>query len=76
MGEYITKIGEPMVYGLTVLKNAPNKELAIKFVDFILSEKGMAIMEANGQPSMIPSMSESFESIPVALKKYALPYSQ
>lgn len=72
-GEFITKIGEPMVYGLTILKDAPNKELAMKFVDFILSDKGMAIMKANGQPSMVPSMSETYQSIPVSLKKYALP---
>ncbi len=76
IGEYITKKGEPMVYGLTVLKNAPNKKLAMKFVDFILSDKGIAIMEANGQPSVIPSMSESYDAIPTSLKKYALPYAQ
>lgn len=72
-GEFITKKGEPMVYGLTILKDAPNKELAMRFVDFILSDKGMAIMKANGQPSMVPSKSETYQSIPASLKKYALP---
>ena len=33
----ITKTGQAMVYGITVLDNAPNKDLAMKFLDFILS---------------------------------------
>ncbi len=70
-GEFITKKGEPMVYGITVLENAPNKELAIKFMDFFLSKAGMAIMEKNGQPSLIPSKSETYQYIPDKLKKYA-----
>ena len=38
-GKFITKTGEPMVYGITLLKNAPNKENAMKFLDFFLSTK-------------------------------------
>ncbi|MCP4553458.1 MAG: tungstate ABC transporter substrate-binding protein WtpA [Bacteroidetes bacterium] len=71
-GETITKIGEPMIYGITIPKNAPNNENAIKFVDFILSDEGMKIMEKNGQPSLIPLKSDSFKNIPESLKKYAL----
>lgn len=72
-GEVIQKKGEPMVYGITICKNAPNKELATKFVEFFLDrEKGMKIMEDNGQPSVIPSFTETFDRIPENLKKYAL----
>ena len=68
----ITKIGAPMVYGITIPKNAPNPELAEKFVQFVLKkEKGMKIMEEMGQPSLIPAKSESFEKIPKSLKKFA-----
>jgi molybdate/tungstate transport system substrate-binding protein len=70
-GEFITKKGEPMVYGITILKNAPHKETALQFVDFLLSDKGMKIMEQNGQPSLIPSISETYFNIPDVLKKYA-----
>jgi len=71
-GTTITKKGQPMVYGITILDDAPNRQLALKFVDFILSEDGGAkIMEKNGQPSMIPSYSESYEAIPQQLKQYA-----
>lgn len=73
-GTTLTKIGQPMVYGITVLDNAPNKELAIKFLDFILSKQGGSkIMEENGQPSMVPTYSETYESIPQELKQYAKP---
>lgn len=71
-GETITKIGEPMIYGITIPKNAPNEETAQKFVDFMLSEKGMNIMEKNGQPSLVPFKSDSYNNIPESLKKYAL----
>ena len=71
-GEIITKKGAPMVYGITIPKNAPNPVLAEKFLQFLLSkEKGLKIMENNGQPSLIPSESETFENIPEFLKKYA-----
>jgi len=71
-GEFITKKGEPMVYGITILKNAPNKKAAIKFVEFLLDkEKGMKIMEKNGQPSAVPMPSSSYEKIPEELKKFA-----
>lgn len=72
-GEKITKRGEPMVYGITILDKAANKELAQEFMKFILSKDGgMAIMEKNGQPSMIPSASSTYEKIPDMLKQYAL----
>lgn len=72
-GTYIQKNGQAMVYGLSVLNNAPNKELALKFVDFVLSkEHGTRIMEANGQASLVPSKTSSYDDIPNLLKKYAL----
>ncbi len=71
-GTTITKIGQPMVYGITVLKNAPNKHIAMKFADYILSKDGGSkIMETNGQPSIVPAVSGSFDAIPQELKKYA-----
>ena len=71
-GEFITKIGAPMVYGITIPTNAPNKKLAEKFVQYILEkEKGMKIMEEKGQPSLVPSISETYDEIPELLKQYA-----
>jgi len=71
--ETITKKGEPIVYGVTIPKNAPNKEIAIKFVEFLLTrEKGMAIMEKNGQQSLVPSLTKTYKKIPKELKQYVL----
>ncbi len=72
-GTAITKKGAPMVYGITIPKNAPQRELAIKFVAFVLEkEKGMIIMEKNGQPSMVPSVSNTFDKIPQVLQQFAI----
>ncbi len=75
-GTTVTKKGAPMVYGITIPKNAPNPELAEKFVAFVLTkDKGMAVMEKNGQPSMVPSPSDSYQNIPESLKNYVTPVS-
>ncbi len=70
-GETVTKTGAPMVYGITIPKNAGNPKAAMAFVDFILGPEGTAIMERSGQPTVGPSPSDSFERIPAELKKYA-----
>ena len=70
-GETIRKKGEAMVYGLTIIKNSPNKENAIKFLTYLLSaEKGMAIMEKNGQQSLVPSPTKTLNTIPIELKPF------
>ncbi len=71
-GEMITKKGAPMVYGITLHNDAEKNELAVKFLDFILSE-GMRIMEENGQTSLVPSPTKTYDKIPESLKKYAKP---
>jgi len=71
-GTFITKKGAPMVYGVTIPKNAPNPEVAHAFVAFLLtSDKGMAIMKKMGQPSTVPSFSDTYEKIPADLKRFA-----
>jgi molybdate/tungstate transport system substrate-binding protein len=73
-GEKIVKKGAPMVYGITIPANSPDPDLAIRFVDFILDPgQGMKVMEEAGQPSMVPSPSETYGAIPAVLKKYAKP---
>jgi len=73
-GTFLTMKGEPMVYGLTIPKNAPNPDAALAFVEFFLTaDKGMAMMAKMGQPSIIPSYSDTYNAIPDPLKKFALP---
>ncbi|MFP4029464.1 MAG: extracellular solute-binding protein [Candidatus Brocadiia bacterium] len=71
-GSTIVKKGQPMVYGMTIPKNAPNRPAALAFVEFLLQEdSGMAIMEKNGQPSVVPSPSATCDKIPDRLKQFA-----
>lgn len=73
-GTFITKFGEPIVYGVTIPKNAPNRELAMEFMTFLLdADKGGAILERNGQTSVVPSPTDTFDSLPECLKTFALP---
>jgi len=58
-GSLITKVGAAMVYGITVVENGKeglpkNKEGAVKFVNFVLSPEGQAIMQKNGQGVINP----------------------
>lgn len=55
-GTFITKKGGSMVYGITVVQNAktPNLEGGVKFVNFVLSSEGQAIMKKNGQGVVNP----------------------
>lgn len=71
-GEKTTQVGEAMVYGVTIPKNAPNPEAALAFVTFLLErDKGLAIMEKNGQPGVVPSSSSTYDQLPESLKRFA-----
>jgi molybdate/tungstate transport system substrate-binding protein len=73
-GKTVTKKGQPMVYGVTIPKNSPNPKMAMAFMEFLLSpDKGMAIMQKNGQPGCVPSPSKSYDKIPAELKTFASP---
>jgi molybdate/tungstate transport system substrate-binding protein len=63
--------GEAMIYGITMLKNAPNKDAAVAFLEFMLSkDKGMKIMEKDGQPSVIPMEEKNYDLVPKHLKPF------
>jgi molybdate/tungstate transport system substrate-binding protein len=71
-GETMTIKGERIVYGVTIPTNFPHKEFAIAWIKFLLSEEGMAIMEANGHPPIIPAITNNLEKLPVELSSYAV----
>jgi molybdate/tungstate transport system substrate-binding protein len=73
-GQWIIKKGAPMVYGLTIPLNAPHPEIARSFVEYLLSEDfGMAVMKECGQPSAIPSYTDTYDALPESLRRFALP---
>jgi len=75
-GTFITKAGEPIIYSVTIPKNAPNRKLAMAFLTFLLeTDSGGAILEKNGQSFVVPSKTETFNKLPESLKIFALPGS-
>ena len=69
-GEKIVMIGKPIVYGVTIPKNFPRQDLAISWVDLLLSTKGMDIMAANYQTPIVPAKTNDASRLPEVLKKY------
>jgi molybdate/tungstate transport system substrate-binding protein len=68
--ERIIQKGEPMIYGVSVLNNAPNKKLAVKFLAFLLNpEKGMRILEQNGQQVFTDTNSKYMNVLPDEIQK-------
>jgi molybdate/tungstate transport system substrate-binding protein len=69
-GEKIVMVGKPIVYGVTIPKNFPRQELAVAWVDFLLSDKGMDIMAANYQTPIIPAKTNDASKLPESLRQY------
>lgn len=67
-GQFITRKGEPMVYSVTIPKNAANPEAAQAWIALLLSPRGKAIMEKNGQPCIKLPQADGFYNLPSNLK--------
>jgi molybdate/tungstate transport system substrate-binding protein len=73
-GTFITKTGEPIVYGVTIPKNAPNQKAALSFLTFLLdANKGGTVLEKNGQSFVVPLPTSTLNKVPESLKSFALP---
>jgi molybdate/tungstate transport system substrate-binding protein len=66
-GETLTVTGEPIFFGLTIPKNYPNQDLAIGWVDFLLSDAGVAIMKSMGWMPVSPGMTNDVNKVPRTL---------
>ncbi|MDX2439542.1 MAG: tungstate ABC transporter substrate-binding protein WtpA [Desulfobacterales bacterium] len=54
-GTWMTRAGKSCTYGITLLKNAKNKEAAVAFFKFLMSsDGGLKILKEMGQPPFIP----------------------
>ncbi len=67
-GQTITVVGEPIVYGVTIPRNAPSPDLALEFVKFLIGPEGQAIMERMGQPPIVPPTTGDRDALPPALQ--------
>lgn len=54
---YMEIKGASCTYGITVIKNAPNRDAAMHFLRYLLDpEGGMKVLEEMGQPPIIPAL--------------------
>jgi molybdate/tungstate transport system substrate-binding protein len=67
-GEYSPMEGQAVVYGITIMNNAPAPDLAAKFMEFLLSETGKQVFEVeNGQPFISPPKCDYLDNLPSSL---------
>ena len=61
-----TKTGKPIVYGITVPKNAEKPDMGLEFVKFVIGDAGQNIFADMGQPPIVPP--EGSGDVPEDLK--------
>ena len=67
-GEYLTMTGAPMVYSVTIPKDAPNRPAAEAWVALLLAPEGQEIMKKNGQPVFAPALTDQLDQLPALLQ--------
>ena len=72
-GEFITRRGEPIIYGVTIPESALNPILAEAFLRFLFSPQGMAILEEQGQIPLVPPLSSDTGLLPETLNELVDP---
>ncbi len=65
--------GAPILYGLTIPKDAENRDLAIEFVKFLLSGEGRELVESCGQNVIYPAYVDRPSSVPKELLGFVRP---
>ncbi|BEP29085.1 tungstate ABC transporter substrate-binding protein WtpA [Helicovermis profundi] len=67
-GTVIERKAEPIIYSLTIPKSTTNKDGAIKFITFLLSEEGQSILIDSGQPVLDKPKVINYKLMPNRLK--------
>jgi molybdate/tungstate transport system substrate-binding protein len=67
-GSLGTLTAKPIIYGLTIPSNAPDAALGQKFISFVLSPQGQAIMRDNGFVVISPALASSQGKLPASLR--------
>lgn len=60
--------GKTIYYGFTIPKNAVQVDLAVDFVEFLLSEEGQSIFESVWHPVFLPSYTDNELAVPTSLQ--------
>jgi molybdate/tungstate transport system substrate-binding protein len=62
--------GDLINYSVTILDKAPQKEEAIKFMEFMLGPEGLDMFRRNGQEPISPPVAQPYELLPQSLKEF------
>jgi molybdate/tungstate transport system substrate-binding protein len=63
-----TLTAKPIIYGMTIPTSAPDAALGQKFVSFVLSPAGQAIMRSNGFVVISPALANPKSKVPASLQ--------
>lgn len=63
-----TLTAKPIVYGITIPKDAPNENLAIEFITLLITEYGQEVFENCGQPPIAPAVASDVDRLPENLQ--------
>jgi len=74
-GEYISRYGDPIIYGVTIPSSAPNPDLAELFLTFLFSPQGRAILDEQGQIPLESPLSSETDLLPENLQELVDPLS-
>ena len=69
----VTYSGEPIVYGLTIPRDAPHREAAEAFARLLLSAQGRAVLDGAGLDPLVPPAFAGPESPPSTLTSAPAP---
>jgi len=69
-GAFATLKGEAMVYSVTIPRNASNRDAAEKWIQLLLSPRGRAIMQKNGQPWSGLALVDGFDHLPESIMPF------
>jgi molybdate/tungstate transport system substrate-binding protein len=66
--------GAHVAWGITILKDAPNKESAIKFLQLLLSPAGTQLLKENGPDPISPALvsASDFGKVPQSLRPFVM----
>lgn len=67
-GDFTVVKGRPIIYGITIPKNAPNPRMAKAFIRMLISKEGQRIMSECGQPPIVPARASDVKRIPRGLR--------
>jgi molybdate/tungstate transport system substrate-binding protein len=66
--------GTHVAWGITILKAAPNRENALKFVQMVLSPTGTELLKANGPDPISPALvsASDYRKVPQTLQPFVM----